>query len=610
MSFAYSVAIRLTVANLASQGVRLLAKDLLAAHGNAVKLGDKLTALKMMAVGYGMDKAGQGILGFMGKAIDASKEYTRQISLMNAAGMSHVDIAQATAAAWQTSRSVITTTAAENLKAIRELRSVFGAGGMKEAYGILPTVQRTKSILDALTGKENEGVAFDMVKAIELRTPGLMSAARMQTNADLMARSLMAMGGTLNAHDFHMTLKQAKTSAFGLNDDFVYNYLPTLIQEVKTGRSGSGSTAGTALMSTYSAVIGGVMKKSAIPLWEAMGLIGAKDVVKNSTGALQLKPGAVRGSALFQANPYAWSNQILAPAIAAYGAAHHLNREQVVSGMFGNRNAQWFSNTMMAKAPQFERDRQLIQSGGNSLTTYQRLMKTNPQLAEQAMHSQWQNILAILGFSVLPKLVPWMVKFANGLDRIGQFMSAHPNLTTGLAVGLLGVGGSLVIIGKALMTVGLIKFLGMGPVIGGFFSAIGVGLRAVALAVVGNPIGLTITTIVALGVAAYELWQHWDTIGPKLRSLWEGIKSGVAGLINTVIGWMNHIPGVHISPVGTGATSGNFVPHGRGPMVQVTSNVHMDGKRVARAVSTHQANIAGRPNLGQRSFNTAMGAMR
>jgi hypothetical protein len=610
MSFAYSVAIKLTVANLASQGVRMLAKDLLAAHGSAVSLGDKLKALKMIAVGYGMEKAGQGMLGFMGKAIDASKEYTRQLSLMNAAGMSHLEVARATAAAWQTSRDVVTTSAAENLKAIRELRSVFGAGGMGEAYRILPTVQRTKSILDALTGRENEGVAFDMVKAIELRTPGLMSSARMQSNADLMARALMAMGGTLNAHDFHMTLKQSKTAAFGLSDDFVYNYLPTLIQEVKTGASGSGSTAGTALMSTYSAIIGGVLKKSAIPLWEAMGLISPSSVVKNSTGALQLKPGAVRGSALFQSNPYAWANEVLAPAIAAYGKSHGLNREQVISGMFGNRNAQWLMNTLIAKAPQFERDRKLIESGGNSYQTYQRLLKTNPQLAGTAMHNQWQNVLSILGYQVLPKLIPWMIKFANGLDRIGQFMERHPNLTAGLAIGLLGVGSALIVVGKALMTIGIMKFLGMGPMIGGLMRAIGTGIMFLGRALFANPIGLV---LLAIGVAAYEVYQHWDWISKKLSTVWTFLKSSFFGFINGLIDLANHIPFVHLNHIGGGAPQSSYVPPAH-KMEQRGGDVYLDGKKVGKALSPyltgHFANDMSRPNRGTSVFDGTRGPLR
>lgn len=615
-SFAYSVAIKLSVANLASQGVRILANDLLKAHGAATNLQTKLSALKMVAVGYGVDRAGQGILGFMGKAIDASKEYTRQISLMNAAGMSQKDIAEATASAWKTSQSVITSSAAENLKAIRELRSVFGLHHMAEAYSILPTVQRTKAVLEALTGKEQEGVAFDMVKAIELRTPGVMSAQRMQQNADLMARALMGMGGTLNVNDFHMALKQAKTSAFGLNDDFIYGYLPTLIQEVKT-KGGGAQTAGTALMSTYSAVIQGTLKKSAIPLWEQMGLINPGDVVKNSTGQMQLKPGAVKGAQLFQQNPYAWANQVLAPAIDAYGKSHGLNREQVLSGMLGNRNAQWFLNTMIGKSPQFERDRELIASGGSSKQAYDRLLKSNPQLAEQALHNQWQNILAILGYQVLPRMIPFMIKFANGLDRISQWMAAHPNLTTAIAFGLIGLGTALSIIGKVMMLAGIAKFLGLGPIIAGF----------------ATPVLIVAGVIAGIGVAALLVWNNWKEIKGALIKSWEDIKDGVVKLFhgdilgalgsfaavfirgwqtvfNTLIAGVNSIlpTALQVSKVHFADDYDNWrnrpaVPPAPKAGGQVPASVYLDGRKVGQMLTNRQVREANRPNTGPTGFD-------
>ena len=547
-NFAYSVAIKLSVANLASQGIKLIATDLLAAHGAATKLQDKLSALKMAAVGYGLNSIGGSVLGFMEKSVDASKEYTRQLSLMNAAGMSQKDIAEATASAWKTSKDVITSSAAENLQAIRELRSVFGKDHMHEAYGILPTVQRTKAILEALTGKEQHGVAFDMVKAIELRTPGVMTAERMQSNADMMARTLMQMGGTLNVNDFHMALKQAKTSAFGLSDDFVYKYLPTFMQEVKT-KEGGAQSAGTALMTTYRALVQGVIKKSAIPVWEEMGLISPNNVVRNATGQMQLKPGAVKDVQMFQANPYEWANTVLAPAVERYGKAHNLNREQTLSAMFGDRNAQWMLNTLIAKAPQFERDRELVESGGTSYDTYQKLLTSNPQLAQQAMHSQWQNVQARLGYEVLPRLIPYMIKFADGLDSISQWMEKHGTATTAIALGLVGIGLGLSLIGKILMTAGVIKFLGLGPAITGMLTRIGTGfmgfirfvgsgigivLRGVLFlgrALLMNPIGLVVTAIAA---AAYLLWKNWDTIGPKLAAVWDSIKSAVGTLVDWI----------------------------------------------------------------------------
>lgn len=614
MSFAYSVAIKLSVANLASQGVKLLATDLLTAHGAATKLEDKLKALKMMAVGYGMSKVGSGILGFLEKSVDASKEYTRQLSLMNAAGMTQKDIAEATAAAWKTSKEVITSSAADNLTSLRELRTVFGKDHMHEAYSILPTVMRTKAILEALTGKEQHGVAFDMVKAIELRTSGIMTPERMQSNADLMARTLMAMGGTLDVRDFHSTLKQAKMSAFNLSDDFVYKYLPTFMQEVKTSGGGSGGgaqTAGTALMTTYRALVQGVIKKSAIPVWEELGLISPKDVVRNSTGALQLKPGAVKDVQLFQSNPYEWANTVLAPAVAKYGAKHNLNREQVLAAMFGDRNSQFFLNTLIGKSAQFERDKSLIETGGGSKETYEKLLQTNPQLAHQALQAQWQNIQARIGFEVLPRLIPYMIKFADTLDSVSQWMQNHGTATTALVFGLGGLGLALSVLGKVLMAAGLIKFLGMGPMIGTALRVIGTGIMFVGRALLMNPIGLVITAIAA---AAYLLWKNWDYVGPKLKAAWDTIKSAVGALsdwLRSKWEWIkSFLPSSWFSgsdKSGTARSGGSpYISTKASHPIQVSTKISLDGRRVAEAVTNHQVKAAHKP-YGGSAYDTTMG---
>ncbi len=636
-SFAYSVAIKLSVANLASQGVRILANDLLKAHGAATNLQNKLSALKMVAVGYGLDRAGQGILGFMGKTLEVSKEYTRQLSLMNAAGMSQKDIAEATAQAWKTSQSVITSSAAENLQAIRELRSVFGLHHMGEAYAILPTVQRTKAVLEALTGKEQEGVAFDMVKAIELRTPGVMSAQRMQQNADLMARALMGMGGTLTVNDFHMALKQAKTSAFGLNDDFVYGYLPTLIQEVKT-KGGGAQTAGTALMSTYAAVIQGTLKKSAIPLWEQMGLINPSDVVKNSTGQMQLKPGAVKGAQLFQQSPYQWANEVLAPAIDAYSKSHGLNREQVISGLFGNRNAQWFINTLIGKASQFERDRELIASGGSSKEAYDRLLKSNPQLAEQALHNQWQNVLAILGYQILPKILPLMVKFADGLSKISAWMADHPNLTATIALGLGAVGLALSGIGKAMMLVGILRFLGLAGTITGLGTAAAGAAGATGIggliATLGGPLVLALGAVAAAVGLVVAIANHGQKVQDDSHAGKDvGVQRAGKGHL---LHWVQDAYGRggnygHWEGVGSGHMNANMGPQGQPinskyradlsqvlgnimesmpaakPQVTVNVNNKLDVQGLTTAVTVEQTKRAGRPNTGTNGFNSGYG---
>lgn len=259
-----------------------MSKHVMSLHKDVGALQTQFNKLKLI----GLAGAATGGLGFLGlgiikETLKPAKEYAHQLAELNTLGMSQAEIAKTVGVAWSTAHDVMTTTATENLAAFRELRSAFGAGQEAHALGILPLVQRAKAILTSLTGKEQEHVAFDMVKAIELRSP-VMTERALQRNATLMTQSLIGMGGTLTVSDFHQTLKYAKSAAMKWSDEFVYQYLPTLMQEVKAGKGGTAS-AGTALRTLDKAVHGRI-QKAAYENWITSGLISRDDVISNATG--------------------------------------------------------------------------------------------------------------------------------------------------------------------------------------------------------------------------------------------------------------------------------------------------------------------------------------
>ena len=591
MSFAYSVAIKLSVANLASQGIKLIAADLLAAHGHATNLQQKLSALKLTAVGFGTEKMGSGILGFLQKSVDVSKEYTRQLSLMNAAGMTQKDIAEATAAAWNTSKNVITSSAAENLSAIRELRSVFGNDHMHEAYAILPTVQRTKAIMEALSGQKQDHVGFDMVKAIELRNTGAMTPAAMQRNADMMSQTLMAFGGTLNVHDYHMAIKQAKTSGMRLDDEFVYKYLPTLMQEVKTG-SGGAQTAGTILETMRRSVAGGRIPEKLINNWVDSGMLGANGIGSGGAGNRFIKPGSIAGTETFLSNPYKWATEFMGPAIEKLMSKRGVGFDTATSMLMGDRNAEFGLSTFIKKALQFERDKKLVESGNNSITTYNKLLGTNPQLASMALDKQWENIHARIGYEILPRLIPYMVKFADLLDRLSGWMQRHPNMTTKIVEGLAALAVTLKILGGALLTYGIVKFLGMGSLIGGAGKALGglaSGIIGFCSTVLTNPLVLQ---LMAAGAGLSAGYYGAKSLGADKLGEWIGGKAADMFLDD---------------PLAPKKKRGDFVPKGyKRPYEEKGGNIYMDGKKVGEIVSNHQAKDLNRPATGARAFDPNM----
>lgn len=611
-SFAYSVAIRLQVANLASQGVRLLAADLLKAHGAATNLQSKLSALKMIAVGYGLDRAGEGILGFMNKAVDASKEYTHQLALMNAAGFTQKEVAESTAAAWKTAGGVITTTAAQNLEVLRELRSAFGKGeGMAHAYAVLPQVQRVSSILRSLTGREQAHVGFDMVKAIELGTKGALSVESMMRQSEMMSKALVQMGGTLTVSDFHQAIKYSRAMAPYMTDEFKYLYLPTLMQEMKAGPSGGATSAGNVIASLGQVVVGQQIPKALIQNWIDSGLINAGSVVKDKHNRTTSKvmPGGVVGQNEFGENPYFWAQKYAAPAVDKLMRERHLDQYGAILALTHNRVAAFGLQTLINKGAQFERDRKLIAEGPTSYDTYQRLMKADPQMAEQALHSQWQNLLAILGYQILPRMIPYMVKFADGLDRISQWMAAHPTATRDIAFGLVGIGAALSVIGKAMMAVGIIRFLGMGP----------------ALAGAAPVLGTLVLSLAAAGVIAVFVYKNWD----KLTNIATALNAQFPGMVqgfNNILWFIGQVidKASYLNPLGLlgrGAqvlvdAGDQWANDGKNPKIHAVrpapqwpaqngGNVYLDSYKVGKVMSHRQNQEAGRPNVGSGRVNYA-----
>jgi hypothetical protein len=536
----YKVAVQISLINNISKGLKLIGGEMLGLSKTTASLEGKLKALGLAATGLGLSRMGEGMLSFMGKAIDASKEYTHQIALMNAAGFTHKELAGSIAAAWKTTGSVITSTAAQNIEAIRELRSAFGKGeGMEHAYGVLPQVQRANAILTSLTGREQKHVGFDMVKAIELGTKGALTVDSMMRQSEMMTKALVQMGGTLSVSDFHQSLKYSRAMAPYMTDEFKYQYLPTLMQEMKAGPTGGASSAGNVIASLGQVVVGHMIPKGLMTNWIQSGLVNESMVVKdrhNRTTSVML-PGAVAGQNEFGQNPFFWAQRYAKPAVEKLMAELHLDQYGAILSLTHNRVASFGLQTLINKSVQFERDRKLIAEGPTTYKSYQTLLRADPEMAQKALHNQWQNVLSILGYQVLPKLLPLMVRFAEGLDRIAQVFAAHPTLASGTAGGLIGLGVGLDLLGKGLMGAGLIKFLGLGPMlktsltwlngntlgmIPVLLRGVGTGIMFLGRALFMNPIGLVIA---AIAVAAYVLYRNWATVGPYVMKTWSIIKA-------------------------------------------------------------------------------------
>lgn len=536
---AYSIGIRVSLINGVTAGLIGLARQFKGADQDAKGLQKSLDRIaKTAAIGVGLTASGAFGLGMVGKAISISKEYANQLSLLNQLGMSQRDIAAGVGAAWKTAYDVPTTKVEENIKTLRELRSAFGPSSYQESEArmVLPMVQRVSSVLTALTGKEQNHVGFDLVKATELRTLGGMTPEAMNRNIDLMSRTLIAMGGTITAQDFHGTFKMGKMATGKWSDEFAYLYLPTLMQELKTGAGGGAQSAGTILMSLYQQMHG-KMTKAAMPLWVDAGLVKSSDIVKNATGQYQVRPGGVAGTALFEQDPYLWVQKYLRPGVDRLMATKGITAETAINAMFSNRNAAFGAYTFYAKSVQFERDRKLIEQSRNSEGAYQSLLKTNPMLAEKALQTQLHNQLVVFGYSVLPDLLKVLTAVLPIMRDFTAWIHEHGKVAKFL-MGALVTVSSVLLVGGAL-TSAKAAFEGLGLLFGLFKAegalvtrvvpAIGTGLRIVVGAitslagVLGWWTAPIVAALAAVGGGIYFIAKGWE----RDKSGWTNIRDGL-----------------------------------------------------------------------------------
>lgn len=501
---AYSVAVRVNLINGVSNALLNISRQFAKAHGDAKAFQRALNDIKLMMGGGGI-MAATGVFGLnvIAKALPPAKEYAHQLAQMNIAGMQQAEIAKSITAAWALGAKIPTQSASQNLEMIKELRSVVGS--TTEAINALPTVAKLQAVLSNVKGvTDAKGTAFEVAKTLDIRGAS-MDPQRFEAEAQAMVKAIVAGGGTIGVKDFFSAAKYGRTAATGWNNEFMYEILPTLIQEMKTG-SGSGGAGGpgNALMSAYQAIVAGQMTKKSLTLFNQLGLVDPSRVVWNKVGDVKgVLPGGIRGSDLFQANPFAWSQQVLMPALKAAGITDPKQQQQYIAQLFGNRTASFVMSQMALQPDKFRRDQGLVK-GAMGLEAYQKLLKNDPYMAEQALTAQWKDAKTQLGLQVLPLLIAGTQKLTGWMRRLNEWMLKNPEAVKGVVLGFTAISGALTFGGTLLVLAGGIRAVGLAFRLykAAQLGSIATGLTQVATAAPGAAAGITGLAGAIAGAAA------------------------------------------------------------------------------------------------------------
>ena len=325
----------------------------------------------------------------------------------------------------------------------------------------LEMVAKAQLVLDSLTGDKKKGdQIWELVKSGEMK--GLTQ--KPEEFESLMVGMIKAAVSNpkIMPSDFFSAFKYGRSAMYGWDEEFITQFLPTLIGEMKSGSGGGGGGGGTggpgnALMSMYQAIVSGQMPKSSADEFLALGLLKDKDYQPmEGTAVGKVSAEGVTGTKEFMRNPYKWVQDVLMPALEAkYGH----DQEKIiaeVSRLFRTRTAGAVAILQAVQGSEFAGDasrmekdarlQRLAMPGGLNATVSE-LLAHDPTIVMEAFHKQWSSMLEALGSPLVYPAMDAINRITGVFTSIARLAGEHPEgvkiffeAVIALAVTLGGLG--------------------------------------------------------------------------------------------------------------------------------------------------------------------------
>jgi hypothetical protein len=272
--------------------------------------------------------------------------------------------------------------------------------GVDAAMGILPKIAEFHQIAGAMKGEEGGGEAtkqlFELFKSDALRNK--LSPAEAHKFIDDYEQVYMGTSGKVDPKTFYQGLKYSKSAGMNFSDDFVKYYLPGI--ETEEG----GSTAGTMLMTTASALQGRRMKKPALAELEEMGIYDKNKQLVDADLQLQ--------------NPFEWFQKDMMPAMLKAGFDTKDKQMEFLERIF-NRNAAETGALLGINPGNVERTAQSIKQTDTGAQASAAIFANDPMAAARAVEASMANLASNLGQSV-PGITGGLNNLAGALDWVAH----------------------------------------------------------------------------------------------------------------------------------------------------------------------------------------------
>lgn len=568
---AYKIAVKISLVNHVSAGLLAMSKQMISLQGNAKELEKQLHSIKLLGlVGGAAAATGFMGLGIMAKMLKPAQEYAHQLNIINMAGWTQRDIANAVGDAWKNTGTVITTTATENLRTLLDLKNVMGTLG--EARMALPVVSRIQAVLaassEAKVSGNSKDLAYSMAKALDVIGAGTSREA-FEQQAELMSKVIIATQARVTPEMFKSFFVYSRQAAPGLSNDYKYGIVPTLLQEMAGSSGGGGGSKGLgpAEAAFFRITNQGYINKKSLPELVSLGLVDPRTALKTTTSGTTV--GAMTGSDLATSNPFKWTMDVLVPALKKKYGANMSTGDLVkhVNELFrGNQSAAWLVGQFITKTVNFERDQQNIQKTMSTADAYKAAIGNDPNTAALALSQQWKGLQVSFMMGVVPVLIPALMRLTVLFNDLAQWGRANPELMKRLAIGFAAVFGAMAFGGTVTLLAAAFRGLGLALAFSGVGGAAGIAGVGAALSPVA--IGLA-----AIGAAVVG----WKVGGAIYNKLPQGAKDGIGSYFVHAAAMLGDKEAQDAIDRMNPRQASGTIRHGQAIHV----NVHIDGKKVA-----------------------------
>lgn len=690
---AYKVAVRLSLTENVTAGLIGLTRHFATAENSAARLRNQLTSIgKMTAVGGGLMAIGFGLTKGLDAALKSAKDVARAQADFKTLNLNATEMAEVNAKAMEQTHKTLGSTIAGNIRLIQDLHTAFG--DLHHAIEFAPQFTRYETVVKAALGERAaDGAVNAMARALEHRGGKVVNDPKeFQKELAMATQVQLATRNRVGPKDYLTASQTGKGAYTLLSPEYLYGQFAGLMS------MNGGNQSGTALMTTFSSLIGGHMDKKAKGFLADIGMYDEgvskkrinlmqaamkgmsadeKRIYMQSLGGESLLSGGLKSqyAALF-ANPDQLADVMAQKIRARYG--RNLTDEQVAEMIYKNfnRNTGNFIGQHILNRAKFAKDAAIFRHAQDYNAAYDTYMNS-PDGAALALSNSWTNLKAVIGLQLLPTVTKLTMGLAKLFDKMSEFAEKHPTLTKmatyaiAAAAGLTTIAGAVTLLGAAIMAARVVSSLGVvsslvgvlgGPLVWAAMAAAAAGVLIYtnwdkikpAAKKMGDEFGMIMSDI---GTMLKQVGNHvfnnfvsaFDSFAGKMQRGWNGIYDYIIGILNKIPGAnfltsseqsvkgnaLQLMQDIHAITSGGGkapvsgiytesakTTGGQSFAEGmrqtasgmsappvvskNDQMIQVYSNLHMDGKKIAEGVTTHQVKQASRAPTGPSGVDSSM----